>query len=323
MNTPLKFKQEKRPNFQSERSDYRAHYEELAAQVMSSLMRHGRLVASFVALALLLACIIIPLMPRKYSAEAIIYPNLVSRDQGRDQGKVVPLASIDGAAIVAGEARLIRSDAILRAVATRLRNDSNSNAANPRSWAAEGVDWFRSTYLPETRNHSPFDRTVATLRNKVVVMNDTRSYLISISFTASSAGEAAQVVNAIVTEYLRDKARQRKLDKIDLAEAELRQQLAVYGDKHPKTLQAMAELGAERASLEAAKNSEDGDRDGIGSDQNVQLAVPNQTPTSPNGLVIFGLSLLSALLAGISLAVWIDRSNAERKQNAGYQPHPH
>ena len=43
------------------------------------------------------------------------------------------------------------------------------------------------------------------LRNKVAVMNDTRSYLISISFTAPSADEAARVVNAFAIEYLRDK----------------------------------------------------------------------------------------------------------------------
>jgi hypothetical protein len=36
--------------------------------------------------------------------------------------------------------------------------------------------------------------------------------------------------------------------------------------------------------------------------------------------VILGLSFLSALLAGIGLAVWRDRREAERKQTVGYQP---
>jgi hypothetical protein len=49
-------------------------------------------------------------------------------------------------------------------------------------------------FLPETRNHSPFDRQVAMLRNKVEVMKNTRTYLISISFMARSADEAARVV---------------------------------------------------------------------------------------------------------------------------------
>ena len=153
------------------------------------------------------------------------------------------------------------------------------------------------------------------LRNKVVVMNDTRSYLISISFTAPSADEAARVVNAFATEYLRDKAKQRRLDKVDSAEGELRQQLAVYGDKHPKTLQAMDELDAARASLKAAMNPQDGDQDEVASDQSVKLAVPNQTPTSPKGSVILGLSFLSALLAGIGLAIWRDRKGGSTQAN--------
>jgi uncharacterized protein involved in exopolysaccharide biosynthesis len=318
MNTPLKVdfapRPRKRASPQPKRSDYRAYYDDLAARTLSSIVRHRWLIVKFVALALALALIIIPLIPRKYSAEALIYPNLFSREQG----KTVALASVDAAAMVTGEARLIRSDAILRAVATRLGQDPK--AAN--SWATQVLGWFRAAFLPETRNYSPFDRAVAMLRNKVVVMNDTRSYIISISFTASSADEAAQVVNAFVTEYFRDKVKQRGLDKISSAEAELRQQLAVYGDKHPKTLQAVAELEAERASLEAPMNPQDGDQYEVVKDQGVKLAVPNQTPTSPNGSVILGLSFLSALLAGIGVAFCRDRKEAERKQTVGYQPHP-
>ncbi|QWG14614.1 hypothetical protein KMZ29_08110 [Bradyrhizobium sediminis] len=314
MNTPLKFIHEKRPDFRFARSDYRAHYEDLVARIPPAIVRDGRIIVSLVAVALVLACIAIPLMPRKYSAEALIYPNLISREQE----KVVALANVDGAALVTGEARLIRSDAILRAVAKRLGQDPK--ASTPRSWATRGLDWFRAAFLPETRNQSPFDRTVAMLRNKVVVTNDTRSYLISLSFTASSADEAAQVVNAFVTEYLRDKIRQRGLNKVNSAEAELRQQLAVYGEKHPKTLHAVAELDAERASLKAAMNLQDGDKVEVANDQSVKLAVPNHTPTSPKGLVILGLSLLSALLAGIGLAIWRDRRETERKYTASRPP---
>jgi uncharacterized protein involved in exopolysaccharide biosynthesis len=160
------------------------------------------------------------------------------------------------------------------------------------------------------------------LDKNVVVMNDTRSYLISISFTASTAEEAAKVVNAFVVEYLRDKANQRRKEKISAAEAELQQQKAMYGDKHPKTLQAMAELDAERASIEAAMNLQASHQDEAASDQSVKLAVPNQTPTSPKGFAILGLAFLSALLAGIGVALWRDRREAKSKHIASHQPHP-
>ena len=315
MNTPLKFDHEKRPDFQLERSDYRAHYEDVATHTLASIGRHGRLITSLAALGLALALIAIPLMPRKYSAEALIYPNLFSREQG----KAVALASVDAASIVTSEARLIRSDAILRAVVTRLGLDAV--AGNSHSWTTQDLDWVRAMFLPETRNHSPFDRAVAILRNKVAVMNDTRSYLISISFAGSSADEAARVVNAFAIEYLRDKDIQRRLDIVSSAEAELGRQLAVYGDKHPKTLQAAEGLDAARASLKAAMSPQDGGQDKVTSDESVKLAVPNRTPTSPKGFVILGLSFLSALLAGIGLAIWRDRRDAKPKHTVGYQPH--
>jgi uncharacterized protein involved in exopolysaccharide biosynthesis len=311
MEEPIKFDPEKRPNFQFERSDYRTHYEDFAGRTLKSIARRRWLIASVVACALALACISVPMLPRKYSAEALIYPNLLS-----EQGKAVALASVDAAAVVTGEARLIRSEAFLRAVAKRLGQDPN--ITNSRSWATQSLDWLRATLLPETRNHSPFDRLVSMLRNKVAVMNDTRSYLISVSFTAPSPYEAARVVNGFVIQYLRDKDIQRRLDRLNFAEAELRHQLAVYGDKHPKASRAAAEFDATRAAFEAAMNRQDAGQDDIASDPSVKLALPNRTPTSPNGFVILGLSFLSALLAGIGMAIWLDRREARRK----HTPHP-
>jgi uncharacterized protein involved in exopolysaccharide biosynthesis len=310
MNTPLKFDHEKRPDFQFEQPDSRTYYEDLASQILRSIVRRRRFVVRVVAIAFALACITVPMLPRKYSAEALIYPNLFSREQG----KVTAMASVDATTLVTGEARLIRSDAFLRAVAKRLGEDAPKSHFWPRL-----LDWVRAAWLPETRNYSPFDRAVAFLRNKVAVMNDTRSYLISISFTAHSAEEAAQVVNSFVLEYVHDKAIQRGLDRLNSAEADLRQEQAVYGAKHPKTLQAAAELDAARTMLEAA-NSQDSAQDEIAGGQSVKLAVPNQTPTSPNGFVIFVLSLLFGLIAGIGLAIWLDRKEITRRQGKLYRP---
>jgi uncharacterized protein involved in exopolysaccharide biosynthesis len=312
MNTPLKFDHEKRPNFQFGRSDYRTHYEDFAVRILRSILRRSGLIALMVSLAIAAACIIIPIMPCKYSAEALIYPNLFSREQG----KIVALASVDATTFVTGEARLIRTDAFLRAVAKRLGEDTMSH-----SWP-QSLDRLRALLLPETRNHSPFDRLVSMLRNKVAVMNDTRSYIISISFTASTAEEAARVVNAFVLEYVRDKAVQRRQDRVNAAEGELQQQLAVYGDKHPKTMQAVANLDAARVSFAAVVNSQNADQDEIGPDQSVKLAEPNLTPTSPNGLAILVMSLLAGLLAGIGLAIWLDRRDIKRAQKDFYQAHP-
>ena len=257
------------------------------------------LLASLVALGLALACVIIPVMPRQYSAVALVYPKLFSEQQ-----KIVPLASIDAASIVTSEARLIVSDAILQAVVRRLGLDLNPEAGRSPSWA---LDWFRAMFLPETRNHSPFDREVAMLRNKVEVMKDTRSYLISISFTARSGDGAARVVNAIALEYLWDKTIHRMRDAVTAAEGELARQLMIYGEKHPKVLQVAEALDAARAALKAGMGPVDGGRDASVADGSVKLALPNRTPTSPKGFMILGFSIMLGLLAGIGLAVWRDR----------------
>jgi capsular polysaccharide biosynthesis protein len=303
MMSMLKFDLETRPNLPLEHSDFRAHYQNVAAHTLLSVRRRWRFIASCVALAVAVAFIIIPLLPRKYSATALIYPTLYSQDQG----KVVALASVNAESVVNGEARLVVSDVILQAVVRRLGLDQRADAS-------QSLGWLRTLFFPETRSYSPFDRQVTMLQNKVEVKNDTRSYLISISFTASSADEAARVVNAIAVEYLRAKAVQRKRDAVTAAEIELARQLAVNGDKHPKVQQAADELGVARAALKAVMAPGEGGQDAVTTDESVKLAMPNRTPTSPKGFVILGLSFLLSLLAGIGLAVWSDRRGLEPRQ---------
>jgi uncharacterized protein involved in exopolysaccharide biosynthesis len=286
-----------------QRSDFRSHYENETIRTLQSMRRHWRLIVSPVVLAVLLACLALPLMPRKYSATAFVSPNLYAHEQG----KIVALASVDATSIVNGEARLILSDAALQAVVQRLRPDRPEQQLE----GEQQLGWLRNLFFPETRVESQLDREVATLRNKVDVAKDTRSYLISISFTASSADQAARVVNAIALEYFREKWIQRKRTAVTAAEAELTRQLAVNGDKHPKILQAADALDFARAELKAFMNSSEDGQAFVGPDEAVKLAMPNRTPTSPKGTVVLGLACLLGLLAGVALAIWRGRHDLE------------
>ena len=305
----LKFDHERRPNPLLEGPDLRAHYEIVAANTLSSIRRDWRLIASLVALAIMLASAVIPLLPRQYTATAVVYPNLFSGEQGR----LVPRGSIDAASLVASEARLIVSDSILQAVVRHLElglSPKNSPTGSG-SWVRDGAEWIRAMFFPETRNFSQFERQVALLRNKVDVTRDARSYLISISFTARSADEAARVVNAIALEYLREKKILRAQSVVGAAQNELSQQLASYGEKHPKVQQSASELAAAHAALKAATSAAIGSQDVLAADESVKLAIPNRTPTSPKGVVILGMSFILSLLAGISVAVWRHRLGSE------------
>jgi uncharacterized protein involved in exopolysaccharide biosynthesis len=289
-----------------DRSNFQTHYENVAARTLLSILisirRHWWVVASVLTLVLTLAFAMLPLLPRKYSATAFVYPKLFSSAQE----KGVARASIEATAIVASEARLIHSDAILRAVAKRLALDHVDAAST--SWTAHGLKWVQVLFLPETVKHSPLDRTVAMLRNNVAVASEPRSYLISISFTARSADEAARVANAFATEYLREKSLQSRQDVVTRAQAELTRQLAINGEKHPKVLQAADELSAARAALTATGNAEGEGQHTIVADEGVTLAIPNRTPTTPKGSLILGLALIVGLLSGLALAVWRDRA---------------
>jgi uncharacterized protein involved in exopolysaccharide biosynthesis len=318
MNTHLKYDPKGRLNFQVEQADRRAYYQNVAWEMLRSIGRHKGMVVTFVAVGLMLAALAIPLMPRKYMAESLIYPNLFLREHSNGI-RVQALANVDANSLINSEARLIHSDAIVRAVVRRLSLDRDLSV---NSWTSSGIDWIKAWLFPELRNSSPLDRAVSLLRNKVAVTNDTRSYLISISYTTSSAEEAARVVNAFAIEYLRDKALHHRLDAVNAAEAELGRQLAIYGDKHFKVQQAAEGLDGVRAALKASMSPQDGGQDEIVTEEGVKLAVPNRTPTSPRGLMILALSFLGSLLAGCGLAVWRDRRVVKRKHNLGHQPHP-
>jgi uncharacterized protein involved in exopolysaccharide biosynthesis len=295
----LKVDHERRPTFPVEQSsDFRSHYENVAIDALRSIRRHWQLIASLVAFAIVLACLALPLMPRKYLATAFVSPSLYSPEQGR----LVALASVDATAIVNGEARLIVSDAALQAVVRRLKpKQLPEGEGEPRS------DWLRNLFFPETRVETQMDREVGTLRSKVEVNKDSRSYLIAISFTASSPDEAVRVVNSVAVEYLRDKWIQRKSGAVSAAEAELARQLAVNGEKHPKVMQAMDAVDVARADLKAFMGSTEDGQALVVLDDGAKFAVPNRTPTSPRGKVVLSLACLVGLLAGAGLALWRDR----------------
>ena len=278
-----------------QRSDFRSHYEGLVFDMLQSVRRHWLLIPLIMTFAIVLACLALPLLPRKYSATAFVVPNLYSQEQS----KSAALASVDATSIVNGEARLILSDTALQAVVRRLKPEQRPDVQ--QRW-----ELLRRMFFPETRAESQMDREVATLRSTVEVAKDTRSYLISVTFTASSADEAARVVNAIAVEYLRDKWMQRKSAAVGAAEAEFGRLLAVNGDKHPKVLQAADMLDAARADLTAFMRATDDVQGLVGPDEGVRLAVPNRTPTSPRGKVVLGLACMAGLLTGLGLAIWRD-----------------
>jgi uncharacterized protein involved in exopolysaccharide biosynthesis len=299
-----------------EPSNLRHYYEDMAVSTLRSIARRKFVIGAFVIVALTLAGLYVSLLPRKYTAEALIRPQLFSREEG-----VTPLASIDGASVVASEVSLIRSRPMVHAVVKRLGLDSGLEFAAPISQGSWGIEWVRAAILPETFVPSPLERAIISVGANLSVKSDTRSYLISISFTATSPETAASVANAFALEYLKVKTLQRLADVVTAANRELVHQSAVYGEKHPSMVRAEAALETARVNLQSAVNQPEMSENDIVPGSGITLGEPSRTPSGPKGKMILGLAFVSALISGVGLTVWLDlreaRSRGGKERSGG------
>ena len=245
-----------------------------------------RPIAALVTIALALASVLVSQLPRRYSAEALVQPDLFFLHD--ESAKRAPLAMIEGASLVSSEARLIRSPTMVRTVVKRLGLDGDPEFAAPSSTILQGLDWLRAAVLPETALASPVERAASHVRNRLSVSNETRSYLITISFSASSPEKAANVANAFALEYLRVKTVQQLADAVTAANRELAQRSAIYGERHASIVQVKAELEATRTRLHATAARE------VVRNGSVALAEPSPKPSGPKGLVILSLAFVAA-----------------------------
>lgn len=178
-----------------------AQRETTVAETMLVIWRQRRLIAGLVVLALCGTAIALLGMDKSYVAEA-----LVQVDFGRDQpapaaGPSSTGIQIDPNALVEGEARLIRSQVVARRVIQRLDLETDPAFA-PRAGYLSGLlpAWLQGAAAdPATRA----DLIALKLLNQLSVKNDTRSYLISVSFVSADPERSAAVANAFAEEYLR------------------------------------------------------------------------------------------------------------------------
>jgi uncharacterized protein involved in exopolysaccharide biosynthesis len=276
--------------------DLRAHYDAVAASTLHSIVRHLPLIIGLAAITLVMAGLLVSQLPRQYSAEALVSPDLFVHD---DKSKRAPLASIEGASLVNSEASFISSPAMVRAVVSRLGLDGDPEFAAPSAGISRGLGWVKGAILPESVVSSPFERAASRVGKRLAVTNNPRSYLISVSFTCSSPEKAANIANAFALEYLM----QRLTDALTTARR-------IYGERHPSVVRAKAELEAARIRLQGAISRAQVATGEIALGGVVTLAEPNPTPTSPRGLVILGVALASALTLGIGCAIRLDRQQA-------------
>jgi uncharacterized protein involved in exopolysaccharide biosynthesis len=282
--------------------DLGAYYQRLVVSALSAVIRRWALIVNTIAAALLLAVLMTLALPRSYTAEALVQPQLFSRSDGSSRSA---LASIDAASLVASEARLIESPTIARAVVKRLGLQDRPEFASSTSGLGHVLNVIKTAIFPETALSSPLERAARSVRSRLQVNRDTRSYLISIAYTARSPETAAAVANAFAIEYFNAKYLEQLSVAVSTATRELAQRSATYGENHPSFIRATTDLELARQRLQAAINRSPGSD--LGNSEGMNLAEPSSAPSSPNGSIILGLAFILGLMVGAGTAIWLDR----------------
>ncbi|KQP16632.1 polysaccharide biosynthesis tyrosine autokinase [Methylobacterium sp. Leaf93] len=185
----------------------RQTYEAQTLGFLTAILRHRRVIVGLAAAALVLATAICWSLPDRYSAESLIQVDLsrVAASQATSPNQQAA-TSLDAGAIVESEARVIRSLATVRHAVEDLKlQDDPAFARGPGF-----VSRILSTVLPGSAKE-PADSTASVeavtreVSRNLTVTNDTRAYLINVSYNSTSPERSARIVNAVVDAYLRNR----------------------------------------------------------------------------------------------------------------------
>lgn len=298
----------------NEPTPLRAHYEEVAWGTLRTIWHRKWLIAAIVTAGLLFASIALVLIKPRYTAEATIQQNFV-REELTTGTKVQPITAADAVALVDSAARVIRSRATASAVVARLGLDKDPDFTRESTlWRV--LSGVRAALGLEVETPSPRDVAVSQLMRRVTVINEPRSYLISVAITTADPERSAQLANAVALEYLRGQMLQQLADAQAVVEREMAQLASVYGVRHPNFVLGRTKLENLQARLSALRDgssAEDAVRFAIG--QSFVAAERVMVPSGPNIILILGLAVGAALAVGISLALLLRPHGPPRRMD--------
>ena len=245
--------------------------------VLALLWRRSGILAGFCLVAVIIAALVTSLVQKRYTADAIIQVRLASDNRQAQSGILLNAASM-----IETEATLIsRSPTIAKRVVARLDLIHDTAFVLRKPLTARAHDLLASAWPGFDKFRSRSEESLAEeLMRNLAVTNDVRSYLIKISYTSASPELSARIANAVAEEYMR-------VRRASSARQELADLVATYGPKHPKVLKAEAEL-------------DDASRSNMSEDAQLLIrAEPIALPSSPNWLLILGLTFVGSLVVGV------------------------
>ncbi len=292
----------------SARAAENLHDADVLAEMVAILWRRKLLLAVCVATAIAIALSSNYLIAQRYTATAVIRLDLRGPDVPE---RTAPNAVMDAAAVVAGQTRIIESQTIARRVAERLQIDEIPTVP----MASELLSRFAAYWgLHAASRPSHLDIATAQLMRDLEVKNDPRSYLITVTYKASSPNEAARIANAIVSEYMHDRELQTLVERHAIAQRALTELSSTYGPKHPLITRAEADVALAQSRVEAEENDASlmDERELAATGQ----VVPAQAITIPSGartLTLIGYGILGGIAGWIALIMAIEGRTIRKK----------
>lgn len=192
------------------------HYDAVTFDFLSMLWRRRLLILAVTGATALAAALYLMVTPQRYTADLVLQFDFTREDNGGG-GKVSSVA-LEASTLVESEARIMRSLATARAVASRLGLDQaapSQPSAISRLFAGAAELIFPSAVRNTLLNLAGFgggsaeptarDVAAQKLLGALGVSNDAKAYLVTLTYRDTDPDRAALVVNAFGSEYLRRK----------------------------------------------------------------------------------------------------------------------
>jgi len=188
------------------------HYDAMTFDFLSMLWRRRLLIAAVTGGIMLVTALYLMVTPQRYTADLVLQFDFTREDSGGG-GKASSVA-LDASTLVESEARIIRSLATARAVAARLGLDKETRTQSSGLLGGAAELIFPSSVRRTLRDLTgfgdaaePTQRDIAAQRllASLGVSNDTKAYLVTLTYRDTDPDRAALIVNAFGNEYLRRK----------------------------------------------------------------------------------------------------------------------
>lgn len=270
------------------------------AATLSVLKRRATMIAAGGVIGVAAGFLALSMIGNSYTSEASIRLNFTREDTPNATASQ-QVATMDAMAIVNGAVRSLNSRTTASAIVQRYSLDKAPDTEKPGMISSLISDIkARLSFGAPVRSRQ--DIMTDTLLGNVRVMNEPRSYLITVAYTATSPEFSAEMANAFVSEYIRGQRLTELTDARAAAGRDLLSLSSVFGAKHPNITRAEARVKNLEDQITALKTGAVDPAQILVGGQSLMRADPLLARVSPNPRVVIivftGLGLaLTAFLA--------------------------